>query len=114
MTFKSADSYRDFARAVREEFRYARMPVQDEFLKVVAATSHSRIMKVKAKLPLWRAQLGHHWRKIEQDGVSDEVPAAFYPERMKPIAGKASDGRVNPRASPAYIWRHREIRPCWR
>jgi hypothetical protein len=97
MTFKSADTYRDFARAVREDFRYARTPGQDEFLKVVAATSHSRILNVKEKLPLWRAQLGNRWQQIEKDGISEEVPAAFYPERMKPLAGKASDGRVNPK-----------------
>jgi len=97
MTFKSVDSYRAFARAVRRDFRYARTADQEEFLKVLAATSPSRSLTMKAGFVLWRAQLGHDWRKLDQDGVSHEIPTAFGPERMKPIPEKASDGRVNPR-----------------
>lgn len=74
MTFKSVDSYRDFARAVRGEFRYARTPEQNEFLKMLAATSPSRSLTMRAGHVLWRAQLGHQWRKIEQEGVDDEMP----------------------------------------
>ena len=47
MTFKSVDSYRDFARAVRGEFRYARTPEQNEFLKMLAATSPSRSLTMR-------------------------------------------------------------------
>jgi hypothetical protein len=97
MTFKSVDSYRDFARAVRRDYRYARTPDQDDFLKSLTATSHSRSLTMKAEYILWRAQLGHDWRKVEQDGVSEEVPTQFGMERMKPIQEKAADGRVNPR-----------------
>ena len=46
---------------------------------------------------MWRAQLGHQWRKIEQEGVDDEMPTQFSSERMKPIPEKSSDGRVNPK-----------------
>ena len=97
VTFKSFDSYRKFDRAVRREFRYARTLEQEEFLKTVAATSHSRSITMKAGCVLWRAQLGYDWREEQQDGQSFEVQAAHPPARMKPLAGKASDGRANSR-----------------
>ena len=75
MTFRSPDSYRDFDRAVRREFRYARTPQQEEFLKTVAATSHSRSLTMKAGYVLWRAQLGHDWREKRQGEESFEVEA---------------------------------------
>ena len=95
MTFKSFDSYRRFSRAVRHEFRYARTPEQEEFLKVVASTSRSRSLTMKAGLVLWRAQLGYDWREEQQDGQSFEVQAAHPPARMKPLSKKVSDGRAN-------------------
>lgn len=79
MTFKSPDSYRDFDRAVRREFRYARTPQQEVFLKTVAATSHSRGLTMKAEHVLWRAQLGHDWRGEQQGEESFEVQAAQPP-----------------------------------
>jgi len=100
MTFKSVDSYRDFARAVRQDYRFARTPNQEAFLKAVATTSPSRSLTMKTDFVLWRAQLGHCWRKVEQEGVSEEEPTAYPPERMKPTPEKAGDGRVNPRGIP--------------
>ncbi len=97
MTFKSPDSYRDFDRAVRHEFRYARTPQQEEFLRTVAATSQSRSLIMKAGHVLWRAQLGHDWREEQQGEELFEVQAAHPPARMKPLAEKASDGRANPK-----------------
>ena len=97
MTFKSFDSYRNFDRAVRRKFRYARTPEQEEFLKTVAATSYSRSITMKAGCVLWRVQLGHDWQEEQQDGQSFEVQAAHPPSRMKPLAEKASDGRANPK-----------------
>ena len=97
MMFISSDSFLDFDRAVRRDFRYARTQQQEEFLKTVAATSHSRAVTMKAGYVLWRAQLGHDWREEFKDGESFEVPAAHPPARMKPLAEKASDGRANPK-----------------
>jgi hypothetical protein len=97
MTFKSARSYRDFARSVQQQFRYARTPEQEEFLTLVAATSASRSRTMKAGFLLWRAQLGNHWRMQEQNGASFEIAAPYSPERMKPITEKVSDGRANPK-----------------
>ena len=86
MTFKSVDCYRDFARAVRRDYRYARTADQEKFLKSLTATSHSRSLNMKAGYVLWRAQLGHDWRKMEQDGIDEEERTAFPTERMKPMA----------------------------
>src|SRR6202790_3564737 len=97
MTFKSPDSYRDFDRSVRREFRYARTAQQDDFLKAVVATSHSRIRMMKTGNLLWRAQLGHGWREERQDDETFEVHAAYHSDRMKPLPDKASDGRANPK-----------------
>ncbi len=100
MTFKSVDSYRDFARAVRRDYRHARTADQEKFLKSLEATSHSRSLTMKAGYVLWRAQIGYDWRKVEQDGIDEEERTAFSPQRMKPIPEKAADGRVNPRGIP--------------
>jgi hypothetical protein len=97
VTFNSHNSYRDFDRAVRREFRYARTAQQEEFLKTVAGTSHARSLTMEAGYVLWRAQLGHDWREEQQGDESFEVQAAHPPARMKPLADKASDGRANPR-----------------
>ncbi len=100
MTFKSPDSYRDFDRAVRREFRYARTPEQEEFLKTLVATSHSRSFTLPAGEVLWRAQLGNDWREERHGEESFEVEIAHLPARMKPLAEKASDGRANPKGIP--------------
>lgn len=97
MAFISANAFRDFNRSVRRVLRYVREATQDEFLKDVIATSNARTVVMKAGFLLWRAQLGHDWRKEEQNGESFEYPAAHPPVRMKPIPNKATDGRANPR-----------------
>lgn len=97
MTFKSHRSYRDFEQTVRQCFRYARTPEQEEFLRIVTTTSASRSVTMKAGHVLWRAQLGHDWRMQEQHGESFEIPTAFPTERMKPLSERASDGRANPK-----------------
>ena len=97
MTFKSADSFRHFDQSVRRELRYVRTVDQEDFLAKVLETSRSRAVPLKAERILWRAQVGHRWRKERQGKQSFEVPAAYNPERMKPDPTKVSDGRANPR-----------------
>jgi len=97
MTFKSADSFRHFDKSVRRELRYVRTPEQEDFLKVLVATSHARALLLKEGIILWRAQIGHDWREEKQGEDSFEVPAAYSPKRMKPMPEMVSDGRANPR-----------------
>lgn len=97
--FASWRSYWHFARAVNHEFRYIRSPETEAFLEAVRLTSESRRVTIPAKQPFWRAAVGHDWRPIGDD-VEDEMPSAYKPDRMKPLAGRASDGRANPRGIP--------------
>ena len=97
MTFQIHHRYHDFARSVRLSFRYARSAEQNEFLTALAATCDARAVTMKAGLCFWRAQLGHDWQDVEQDGHTFEVAAPFPVARMKPDPAKVSDGRANPR-----------------
>jgi hypothetical protein len=100
MTFRSASAYSKFVASIRRNYRYVRTPEQQAFLDAVQATAPERALTMKADYVLWRAQLGHDWRTHEQDGVTYEIETAHPPARMKPLAEKASDGRVSTRGIP--------------
>ena len=96
MHFAHQNDFRDFARSVCVAFRFARTEAQAYFLDAVAATSKNRVRVLKAGSGLYRAQLGHTWRKEEiAPGEFDEFPSAHDPERMLPAAHLVGDGRVN-------------------
>jgi len=98
MVFTSPDAFQNFNHSVRRKRRYVRELAQDDFLKTVLATSHTRSKQLNAGDILWRAQLGHCWCEEEQeDGGSVKRPIAYRPKRMKPIPEKVLDGRVNPK-----------------
>ena len=116
--FKTWNGYRQFAAHVRRQSRFIRTPDDDAFLREVLRTSHTRIRELPAEFGLWRAQLGHRWRPMHQDHeYVDDVPAAYLPERMKPLQGRATEGRANPKGIPVlYLSTRRqtamsEIRP---
>lgn len=74
------------------------------------ATSVSRQEVLDAGTYLFRAQCAHEWR-TEKLGDSDpeESPCAVGPERMKPLACRASEGRANPKGIPyLYLATHQE------
>jgi hypothetical protein len=98
MPFESWRDYWDFARETARERRFIRSDRADTFLNEVAATSPSRIRQLKKGTVLWRAQLGHGWRRESQ--IDDEVPSAFDRERMKPQKDRAKEGRVNAKGVP--------------
>ena len=97
--FPSWRSYWQFARSVSRDFRYVRSSETEEFLATVLETSHARRVTIPAERLFWRAQLGHDWRRIN-DETDDEIPCAHPRSRMKPLTGRASDGRANPRGIP--------------
>ena len=116
--FKSWNSYRNFANRVRRKTRYIRTLEDDDFLREVLRTSQNRIQDLPADTGLWRAQLGHDWRPLCQDGqYIDDLPTAYPPERMKPLPGRATEGRANPKGIPVlYLSTRRktamsEVRP---
>jgi RES domain-containing protein len=116
--FRSYASYRHFATSVRKQWRYLRNPEQVAFLETVLSTSAGREQVAPSGSVFWRAQLGHDWRKEELgEGVLEECPFAFSPERMKPSRDGALEGRANPKGIPyLYVATHEattvaEVRP---
>lgn len=97
MAFTSPDAFHDFDRSVRRKLRYVRQLAQDEFLRTVVTTSHTREKKLNAGDILWRAQLGHCWHEEERGDGTYRYRIPYGPKRMKPIPEKALDGRVNPK-----------------
>ncbi len=97
--FKSWRDYWTFAQSVRREFRYVRTSETEEFLRAVLATSIDRRVVIPAESLFWRAQSGHDRRPMNSDS-DEEIPCAHPRSRMKPIPGKAWDGRANPKGIP--------------
>jgi RES domain len=99
--FASTDSYHRFSQTVKLKARYVHDDEVREFLATVMATSESRRDSLEESAILFRAQRGYVWRK-ENVGEEneDEVQDALPPERMKPNAEFARDGRVSPRGIP--------------
>jgi hypothetical protein len=115
--FRSWQSYQTFAWNVKRQASYVFSEETEGFLKTVIVTSESRKKIMPQGRILWRAQLGHAWRKCQQEDDQFEVPAPFLPERMKPLRYTAREGRVNAKGlSCLYLANHRktamaEIRP---
>jgi hypothetical protein len=97
--FLSWRSYWHFVRSVSREYRFIRSPATEGFLETVRLTSESRRVQIPAGKIFWRAQVGHDWRPMGDD-IDDEIPRAYPSGRMKPLLGRASDGRANPRGIP--------------
>lgn len=98
--FRSWRGYWDFARSVSQELRFVRTAETESFLAAVLETSASRQSIIPAGHLFWRAQLGHDWRSLSTEG-DEPIPCAYPRARMKPLPGRASDGRANPRGIPS-------------
>ena len=116
--FKSWRSYWTFEWATKRQRRYVRDGDTEEFLATVRSTAEKRMETIPAERFLWRAQLGHAWEPLHQDGeYIDDVPTPFPPERMKPLPDRAVEGRANPKGIPyLYLATNRdtalaEVRP---
>jgi len=110
MSFGQHDAFQHFNRSVRRDFRYARTAEQAAFLAAVEESSPRRIGELKKDTVLYRAQLGHGWRDIEiAPGVYETIECAFPSERMKPVAEKVGDGRVNAKGIPCLYLSTNEI-----
>lgn len=116
--FKSWNSYTKFAHRIQRRSRYVRSSEDEEFLREVVRTAKIRERVVRAGYSLWRAQLGHGWRPFQSDSeYVGDIPCAYPPERMKPIPGRATEGRANPKGIPVLYMSNRrdtamsEVRP---
>jgi len=99
--FPSWRSFWIFQQSVRSELRYVRTAASETFLQTVLETCRERVGNLKAGSHFWRAQLGHDWRLTGPEEAEIEIPCAYSASRMKPLSGRASDGRANPRGIPS-------------
>lgn len=97
--FKSYLGFLNFAESIRREWRFTRSAEQQEFLSAVLDSSHSRRKQIAAGTSVWRAQVGNDWRS----GDDEDNACPFPPQRMKPLAYQASEGRANPKGIP-YLY----------
>jgi len=114
--FKSYKSYWTFAQSVATRRRYVSDADQTEFLQTVLATSKQET--ISAGSVFWRSQRGNDW---QLEDIGEEAPFAIHaplgPERMKPRAGYAREGRANSKGIPClYLATHEktavsEVRP---
>lgn len=95
--FASWRSYQEFARRVRHVRRYALDTETRAFLDTVLATLRDRDVTISEGMNLYRAQRGVDYDPVVQDGIEvGEEPHGFGPARMKPLANRAREGRINP------------------
>jgi len=102
LEFASYLSYQHFAESVRTRWRFGSDPEQSAFLQALLATSVPRQEVIPRGSNLWRAQVGHDWYP-SCDEPGEEQPAPFGVERMKPLRGRAREGRANPKGIP-YLY----------
>ncbi len=82
-----------------------------DFLESLLSTCKTRIIELQEKTKLWRSQLGRDKSlQIFAGGVSlDTCLRPFLPHRMKPLPGKAKEGRANSYGVPVlYLSTDRE------
>ena len=116
--FKSWRSFWNFEQATKNRTRYVHAPEVEAFLDTVLQTTEKRVEVLAQEQILWRAQLGCGWEPIYEKGeYIDDNPAPHPPKRMKPLSGRASEGRANPKGIPyPYLATNRdtalaEVRP---
>jgi len=95
--FKSWKDFQNFRLSVRQEARYFRSKLSDEFLDTLLATSKNRVKNLSKNSKLWRAQLGQEWRE-DENGVEEALPHP--PSRMVPRTENVFEGRANPKGIP--------------
>ncbi len=99
--FASHRSYNEFARRVRRGRRYVWEKEVQAFLDTVLKTLKDRDVNIKKDTVFYRAQQGvDDGSYIDEDGNELPTLSAFGPERMKPLANRAKEGRVNPAGIP--------------
>jgi len=101
--FATWQAFDEFATTVRRKERYFQSAAVAEFLQIVLDTVGERRKQIDAGSVFYRAQLGFDTIEVEQDGRMFPDVAPFRPERMKPLAHLAKEGRINPKGIP-YLY----------
>ncbi|MBI3703838.1 MAG: RES family NAD+ phosphorylase, partial [Rhizobiales bacterium] len=100
--FASWRSYQEFARRVRHARRYVWTNEIQAFLDTVLNTLKERDIKIPQGSIFYRAQRGIDYDPItdEEGNGTGEEPHGFGADRMKPLANRAMEGRINPAGIP--------------
>ncbi len=109
--FASWESYKEFARRVRHARRYVWQDEVQAFLDTVLATLTDRDVRITEGTILYRAQRGIQYDTIFDEDRNEigEEPHGLGSERMKPLANRAREGRVNPVGIPVlYLASHEQ------
>ena len=103
--FKDHLAYWKFASSVKGKYRYFPTTEAKQFLESLKVMVGDNEARLSAGAVLARAQLGCDYRPLEDDKghAVDEIPCALPPKRMKPLADRAREGRVNPKGIP-YLY----------
>jgi hypothetical protein len=116
--FSSADAYWNFAKRVKRTHRYFPDSEATEFFTALVHETEKLKETIPAGSILWRAQLGHGWERLEEEGqYIDDIPGPFPPQRMVPPLDRAREGRANAKGIPClYLATHKdtalsEVRP---
>lgn len=98
--FKSWNSYLSFKDKKKQE-RYFHDKKDHEFLADVLATAQERVELIPKGQQYWRAQLGCDNAPIYDDGqIISYNSVPYSAKRMRPLADKAFEGRINPKGIP--------------
>lgn len=101
--FNTYQAFQHFRHHVLRESRYILGDDAQTFLKTVLATSKKRRRRLPKGRNFWRAQEGHEWRTIQQNGQQFEILAPHPENRMRPRSFAATEGRANPKGIP-YLY----------
>jgi hypothetical protein len=94
-------SFLSFKHKKKQEGRYFHDKETQEFFATLLTTATERIESIPKGQRYWRAQLGYKNDPLYDNGQIvdyNAIPLSF--ERMKPLAGKVCEGRINPKGIP--------------
>jgi hypothetical protein len=95
-------AYLCFEHSVQEKNRYIHDQYTERFLIAVFETSKNREVIFPKDKVFWRARLGCEKSEgIKYHGLNlNQKDIPYAPEKMKPVAGRAKEGRANPKGIP--------------
>lgn len=103
--FRDHNAYRKFASSVKSRYRYFPSVDAQRFIESLRLMVKDNEATLSNGATLVRAQLGCDYRPLDDNKGRkvDEIPCAYAPKRMKPLADRAKEGRVNPKGIP-YLY----------
>jgi RES domain len=101
--FIDDEDYMRFAKYLKYESRHFLDTAQRRFINAVLQTSKNRSLKMDAGTVVWRAAIGYVNKSDDIKPEDYEFAVCIEPHpigRMKPLKGRAFEGRINPKGIP--------------